>query len=129
MYDNAVQVNMRSLMAPMSRSLPPTKKLYGVAGMVDGDMMAFTPFTDADKNGNGATVQPTYKNRGTASLLLLAAAYYDPKLSNTLSKLGLGDMTSDENADTTTGNGQLGQQVQTNNRKPLPGQAGKIAED
>lgn len=56
----------------------------------DGNALSFTPFSDIDnssgagnKNQGSTDYLPPYQLRGTANLLLQAAAYYDPNGVNT----------------------------------------------
>ncbi len=76
----------------------------------------FTPFSEG-----GAAIQPTYFDRGSAGLLLQAAAYYDPTL--VAARLVNGKVVADDNPQTRTGNAQS--QMNTGLK---PGQAGRIKE-
>lgn len=73
MYNNVVEVRMRAWMKPYKR------RKDNVAGFrFDG--MAWTPGSEP---GYGAA-PPNYTARGSADILLQAAAYYDPSLATTV---------------------------------------------
>lgn len=105
MYNNVVQVAMRSMMQPRSRA-----RFNGVAGyagfiealpiegvgfnpegivQVPGQaqiqafaQQAFGAMTHTPFSGPGDQNPPNYPLRGSAGLLLLAAAYWDPSIPN-----------------------------------------------
>ena len=79
LYDNQVECFMRALYAAQ------TGRIQGVAFMKPG---AF------DTAGSAQFVQPPYRDRGSAGLLLSAAAYYNPDLA---AQLGDGDLFYQDN--------------------------------
>lgn len=98
MYDNYVECYMRALF-PVGE-----ERKFGVVGFLDfiASARAFlctTPYP----NGGISDFQPppTYKDRGTASILLQAAKYYDPSLQN--NALAFGSSISSNNPDTARG--------------------------
>lgn len=108
MYDNIVDVSMQGMRnAPRNN-----RRIDGVAGLVT-DGFDFTPGSPA-ANPN----IPPYLDRGTAGLLLQAAAYYDPSITVTL---GAG-ITGTISPNTPTG----ATAVQLPGK--IPGQAGKFKE-
>lgn len=74
LFENHVECQMRCLMKP-HRKRDPKKRVNGVAGLNSGDFMAFTPYSD------GVNYTPAHYLRGSADVLLQAAAYYDPSLA------------------------------------------------
>ncbi len=78
MYANEVKVRMRGRHNPRTTA-DGHGRVIKVAG-VKFDGMTFTPLSD------GVNYQPLPLDRGTASLLLQAAAFFDPAVAHTLSK-------------------------------------------
>ena len=78
MYDNEVSVH---LLARFLKENEIKKRFYNIAGNRFGDPMVFTPLSDVKNKANRP--KPEYLDRGSANLLLQAAAYYDPALRNT----------------------------------------------
>lgn len=72
MYDNEVTVAMRALMGPNQR--------VRQAGIATVDLNQIVQLDNVPKE------QPPYQDRGTAGLLLQAAAYYDPRLQQRLER-------------------------------------------
>ena len=85
LYENRVTVYFRAL-------LPPTKKRL--------DRTLLGGFNTRVRGSTGTSPVPPYLDRGTASMLLQAAAYYDPNLGR---ELGSGPVTSPTNPLTDTG--------------------------
>lgn len=77
LYENEVEVRARSYMKPQTTP-DGTGRIAGAWGF-DTQNMTITPGSE-----QGQTTQPPYKDRGTASMLLQAAAYWDPSLASTL---------------------------------------------
>ena len=80
MYDNEVECVMRAMLKPAGGSSGSEMTGDGRKDGVWGfryDGMAITPFSEQP------IAPPNYLNRGTASLLLQAAAYWDPSLGGT----------------------------------------------
>jgi hypothetical protein len=75
MYDNWVEVRMRARMYPKTRKNA-TSRVGGVAGLRLGQAFVTTPLSE------NSDYIPFHPDRGSASLLLQAAAYYDPSLAN-----------------------------------------------
>lgn len=73
MYENDVECRMRAMFRPGTRDNA-KDRISGVAAL-DLNEATFTPFSD------GVDYQPQYFTRGSASLLLQAAAYYDPSFA------------------------------------------------
>jgi hypothetical protein len=85
LYENVVSCNMSVMYRPGQL------RLFGVAGLkLSNPEMIFTPGTD-----HQADYTPPYKDRGTASVLLQAAAYYDPNLVG--NRLGAGNTETRQN--------------------------------
>ena len=81
MYDNTVEVNIKGLLGVR------TRRRTGIASL---QANTFTPFSDPGGTFVGA-VTPLHPLRGTAGLLLRAAAHFDPSLAlaqNSLSHVG-----------------------------------------
>lgn len=70
---------------------PFSKKRVGGIAFLRNDM-AFTPFSDGAGGVGVDNPPPTVFNRGSAGLLLQAAAYFDPDLRQVI---GAGDITAD----------------------------------
>lgn len=111
LYANNVEVLIRGQFQQVD------KRYYGLAGFVG--MTTATPLSEV---GSDIANVPPYKERGTAGLLLQAAAYYDPSLGTT--KMGPGLSRWTDNPPSTLES----KRVQMN-AGMLPGQAGKTLED
>jgi hypothetical protein len=73
---------------------------------MDTYSMAFTPGSDADPTKTGRTNPgPVYYDRGTAGLLLQAAAYFDPNLKD--ESLSPKPITFDKDAMTPRGDSKV----------------------
>ena len=111
LYENVVEVSIRGLYRQVA------DRLLGLAGFVGMDTTtALSEMPGADK-----TNVPGYLERGSARLLLQAAAYYDP--SSVGNEIGTGHQRIENNPPTTLET----YQVQMQNGF-LPGQAGKTEE-
>jgi hypothetical protein len=87
LYENEVEVLLRVLMKPAG----PSPQQAGIVGGVWGlrlQNLAYTPLSD------DVIYTPPYSCRGTASLLLHAAAYYDPSLKSTVLNRMEGQLTA-----------------------------------
>lgn len=107
LYENKVECAIRAQFRRNKRTL------FGTPG-TRANFVA-TPLSD------DVTVTPPYRDRGSANLLLQAAAYYDPNIFN--NKLVNAPITSEQNLRTTIGD----RQVQTQGGK-IPGRAGADGE-
>lgn len=74
MYENEVECYLRSRLQPIART-----RNNGVAGLAVNGTLVSTPGTTV-----GAAIAPSYPMRGSAGILLRAAAYFDPSLANTV---------------------------------------------
>lgn len=79
MYDNYVEFSLSVLL------MADRQRLNGLEGF-NGTALTFTPGTDGEP-----VYTPAYRDRGTASILLQAAAFYDPSLTGVV--LGAGTLT------------------------------------
>lgn len=114
LYENIVACTLKSMLQARKG------RINGIAGFVG--VSTFTPFSDT-ANATGAaslTQGPLYDDRGTASLLLIAASYYDPSLQGATG-LVPGDPTFSNSI--TTGSGRGEPNVQMRNGLE-PGTAG-----
>lgn len=125
MFDNVVHITMTSVMG--ARNLGNNSgRLNGVAHLTSMKLMTKVPLVDPMPGLDEIAGTPNYKVRGTASILLQAAAYFDPNLSTSRNNLGRKLMTSTkDNASVDVANaGGVGAEVQTGGpRGTLPGQA------
>lgn len=95
MYENWAQCTIRAQYTKSSR------RVNGIAGFAGQDMT----FVDGSDGGSDVgEYWPLYQDRGTAGLLLRAAAYYDPSLSPAL---GPAAQQTDDNPFTTLGDAQV----------------------
>lgn len=76
LYDNEVEVRFRALKTVRTKD-PATKRLAGIAGF-DYAAMTYTPLSEQ----NEIEALPVFKDRGSAGVVLTAAAYFDPSLQN-----------------------------------------------
>lgn len=74
LYDNVVEFNARMMFKPGTKGSA-KRRIKGCATLAAGDEMTKTPFSDGEP-----FYLPEPMTRGTAGLLLQAAAYYDPNL-------------------------------------------------
>ncbi len=81
MYENEVECRMEVTLRANQQRIS--------GAVVTNPNMCYTPFTDNRPDRN----PPPYKDRGTANLLLRAAAYYDPSLTDTQLNKITGQMT------------------------------------
>ncbi len=121
LYDNVVEFSIRGLIAATKERLKPgggkitSIALDPIAGFTG--ISSRTPRSDP-------TYHPAYKDRGTASILMQAAKYFDPNLANV--ELAPARITADDNANTTTGDNAGKLQL---SRGQAPGTAGKTREE
>lgn len=110
MYENWVECHMRAMIPPLNR------KLKGV--VIGRKAQVFTPLSD----GQQAVLKPAYLDRGTASLLLQTASYYDPNLKQKLGAATPQDLVFPNN--------QFTPNASQRNRMagPRPGEGGTTAE-
>ncbi len=107
MYENEVEVEMTVM-------LEPKKSRYkGICGLGNKEL-TWTPGSDPILDGT-PNAGPVYKDRGTCSMLLQAAAYYDPDVLGTT--LTGGAVATDDNPTTTSFNSQMSNGL-------IPGEAG-----
>lgn len=112
MFRNVVEVRMRALMNARQATYQGVTMAQSFA-----NNLCFTPGVDNQKSQRGQG--PVYWPRGTASLLLQAAAYYDPNVNAKLTRGTVADP-----ADNTPPS-----PLATQMPGLIPGQAGKQVED
>lgn len=117
MYDNIVEVTGTAMV-----NLSTTTEFQMATGW-SGNAITFTPLSDGVDNEG-----PTYYDRGTAGLLLQAAAYYDPSAKTP--EMGKGRMVAKENASVSKIQGDKTVTMAPEVQLPgsLPGTAGKVPE-
>ncbi len=126
LYDNVVEFSIRALIAadPARLKVNDKGQFTNIGGQAEGlnaingfnGISTFTPRSDPNYH-------PKYFDRGTASILLQAAKYYDPNLVDT--ELAPARITSDNDPVTTTGDNTGKLQL---SRGKAPGTAGKNKE-
>jgi hypothetical protein len=130
MYDNSVEVILQVLLA--ARTIDGGKKrIHGVAALTGGRFAAFTPGSE-DEFGKSLGRKIPYVARGTAKLLLSAAAYFDANLSTERTNLGRGQIILEDNREIAidVSDNAFGSKVQTGGRSSTPpGEAGRFPED
>lgn len=123
LWENTVDFRLRVMLQPREDRVSQAieGKIIGIAGYAG--LGTGTPISDPDARVGGGLTQTSldYDDRGTASLLLRAAAYYDP----TLIDAGLGDSSIRTTNRGTTIEGENSQFI---NPGKQPGQAGKRPE-
>lgn len=128
MYDNEVEFSMRALIPADKNRLNPSLAVQAGGGHITSQdnvnpIAAFTEVgTDTPRSGDDVPYIPAYLDRGTSSLFLQAARYYDPNLFG--NKLGPGSQRAG-NTNTTTGDNANVQMTKGFD----PGTAGKTRED
>lgn len=119
MFDNAVDLYMCAMMNVINSQVNGVANLTSTYNDNFLNNITFTPLVDDSPVGEDP---PTYTARGSARLLLQAAAYYDPNLANVPDlKPGKVSVSFDEDVPT------IGSQQNTGKR--VPGEAGRYGED
>ncbi len=126
MYDNVVEFSIRALIAADQGRLTVTDKgqFNNIGGQAEG-LNAINGFNGIStiRPRSDPNYHPAYRDRGSASILLQAAKYYDPNLVDT--DLAAARITANDSPLTTTGDNTGKLQL---SRGKAPGTAGKNKE-
>jgi hypothetical protein len=107
LYDNRVRVQMS---VQLSNT---TKRIAGAQFVSPGfDSLPVSNNLTNTQSSTGASAAPAYTERGTASLILRAAAYYDPKLVDTVLLSGAVDTPDNQPVGSDGSTDQLSRGVQ-----------------
>lgn len=128
MYDNMVDVSLRVMLAAQTLTGNSSQRIHSIAGLSGGKTMAYTPGSETT-TGTPIAPTPPYTIRGTASLLLRAASYFDPTLTDKDNALGRALQVTNTNNLVPSSDGKTGNAVQTRGGAGIePGEAAKKPE-